>query len=63
MRGKRNKQKGELTLFNADAEIAVNYLKFEDAYLDDLHTDYSSDDFYGSYDDNMKDIKTHFGDS
>lgn len=59
---KQDYKKGELTLFNADAEIAVNYLKFEDAYLDDLHIDYSSDDFYGSYDDNMKDIKTHFGD-
>lgn len=58
---KQDYKKGEISLQNADAEIAFNYLKFEDAYEDDLDIDYSSDDLYGSYEDNMKDIKTHFG--
>jgi hypothetical protein len=51
-----------LTAFNADAEIAYNYFKYENEYADDLDIDYGIDDLYGSYDDNMQDIKTHFGD-
>lgn len=52
-------RKGELTAFNADAHIAYNYFKYENE--DDLDIDYGIDDLYGSYEDNMKDIKTHFG--
>lgn len=55
-------KKGVLTAFNADAEMAFNYLKYENEYADDLDIDYDSDTLYGSYDDNMQDIKTHFGD-
>lgn len=55
-------KKGVLTAFNADAEMAFNYLKYENEYADDLDIDFDSDTLYGSYDDNMKDIKTHFGD-
>lgn len=54
-------KKGVLTAFNADAEMAYNYLKYENEYADDLDIDFNSDDLYGSYDDNMKAIKTHFG--
>ena len=42
--------------------MAYNFLKYENEYLDDLDIDYGIDDLYGSYDDNMQDIKTHFGD-
>ena len=55
-------KKGVLTAFNADAEIAHNYLRYEEDYADDLDIDFGIDDLYGSYSDNMKDIKTHFGD-
>ena len=58
---KSDYKKGVLTAFNADAEMAYNYLKYENEYADDLAIDFSSDDLYGSYDDNMKAIKTHFG--
>lgn len=54
-------QKGILTAFNADAEMAYNYLKYEDQANEDLDIDFGIDDLYGSYDDNMRDIKTHFG--
>lgn len=54
-------KKGILTAFNADAEMAYNYLKYENEYADDLYIDFGIDDLYGSYDDNMQDIKTHFG--
>jgi len=54
-------KKGILTALNADAEIAFNFLKYENEYADDLDIDYGIDDLYGSYSDNMKDIKTHFG--
>lgn len=54
-------KKGVLTAFNADAEMAYNYLKYEEDYADDLDIDYGTDDLYGSFDDNMKAIKTHFG--
>lgn len=55
-------KKGVLTPFNADAEMAYNFLKFEDSdYESDIDLDYSSDDLYGSYTDNMNDIKDHFG--
>lgn len=54
-------KKGVLTAFNADAEIAFNYLKYENEYDQDLDIDFGIDDLYGSYTDNMKDIKTHFG--
>lgn len=59
---KSDYKKGTLTAFNADAEIAYNYLRYENEYADDLDIDYGIDDLYGSYDDNMKAIKTHFGD-
>ena len=54
-------RKGDLTAFNADAEIAYNYFKYENENEDDLDIDYDIDDLYGSYENNMKDIKTHFG--
>ena len=58
---KSDYKEGVLTAFNADAEIAYNYLKYEEEYADDLDIDFGIDDLYGSYDDNMKAIKTHFG--
>ena len=58
---KSDYKKGVLTAFNADAEMAYNFLKYEDEYADDLDIDFGIDDLYGSYDDNMKAIKTHFG--
>lgn len=58
---RQDHKKGVLTAFNADAEIALNYLKYENEYADELDVDYGIDDLYGSFDDNMKDIKTHFG--
>lgn len=58
---KSDYKKGALTAFNADAEMAYNYLKYEEDYADDLDIDFGIDDLYGSYDDNMKAIKTHFG--
>jgi len=58
---KQDYKKGVLTAFNADAEMAYNYLKYENEYADDLDIDYGIDDLYGSFDDNMKAIKTHFG--
>lgn len=54
-------KRGVLTAFNADAEIAYNYLKYENEFADNLDIEYGIDDLYGSYDDNMKAIKTHFG--
>ena len=33
----------------------------EEEYAEDLDFDFGIDDLYGSYDDNMKAIKTHFG--
>ena len=54
-------KKGVLTAFNADAEMAYNYLKYQEEYSDDLDIDFGIDDLYGSYDDNIKAIKTHFG--
>ena len=55
-------RKGELTAFNADAHIAHNYFKYEEnENNDNLDFDFHIDDLYGSYEDNMKDIKTHFG--
>lgn len=58
---KSDYKKGVLTAFNADAEIAFNYLRYENDYDHDLDIDFGIDDLYGSYDDNMKAIKTHFG--
>lgn len=58
---KSDYKKGVLTAFNADAEMAYNYLKYEDQANEDLDIDFGIDDLYGSYDDNMRDIKTHFG--
>lgn len=58
---KQDYKKGELTAFNADAEIAFNYFKNEENYYNDSEFDFHIDDLYGSYEDNMKDIKTHFG--
>lgn len=58
---KNDYKKGVLTAFNADAEMAYNFLKYEESYDDDLDLDYNSDDLYGSYQDNMNDINTHFG--
>lgn len=54
-------KRGVLTAFNADAEIAYNHLKYENEFADNLDIEYGIDDLYGSYDDNMKAIKTHFG--
>jgi len=48
--------KGNLGIFNADAEMAYNFLKYED--IEELA---NIDDLYGSYDENMKDINDHFG--
>lgn len=59
---KNDYKKGIQTAFNADAEMASNYLKYEESYDDDLDLDFDSDDLYGSNQDNMQDIKTHFGD-
>ena len=56
---KADYRKGVLTAFNADAEIAFNYLKYEDSY-DNLDTDYSIDDLYGSKLENQLDIDTFF---
>ncbi len=58
---KSDYKKGVLTAFNADAEMAYNFLKYENEYAEDLDIDYGIDDLYGSYSDNMKDINTHFG--
>lgn len=40
-------KKGILTAFNADAEMAYNYLKYEDEYKDNLDIDFGIDDLYG----------------
>ncbi len=58
---KQDYEIGVLTAFNADAEIAFNYFKYEENYNNDSEFDFCIDDLYGSYEDNMKDIKTHFG--
>ena len=58
---KSDYKKGVLTAFNADAEMAYNYLKYEEDYADDLDIDFGIDDLYESYSDNIKAIKTHFG--
>lgn len=52
---KRDYKKGVITLFNADAEMATNFLKFED---EDFEADI--DDLYGSYTENLSDINDHF---
>lgn len=52
---KRDYKKGVITLFNADAELAHNFLKFED---EDFEADI--DDLYGSYTENLSDINNHF---
>lgn len=57
---KTDYKKGVLTAFNADAELAFNYLRYEDEYTDDLDIDFGIDDLYGSYSENMKDINDHF---
>ena len=56
---KTDYKKGVLTTFNADAEIAYNYLKYE--YDQNFDIDFGIDDLYGSYEENMKDINNHFG--
>lgn len=53
-------KKGILTAFNADAEMAYNFLKFEDV-SNEYDLDFDQDDLYGSNIDNMNDIKTYFG--
>lgn len=58
---KNDYKKGVLTAFNADAHMAYNYLKYEESYDDDFELDYNIDDLYGSNQDNIQDIKTHFG--
>lgn len=52
---KQDYKKGSLTLINADAEMATNFLKFED---EDFEADI--DDLYGSYTENLSDINDHF---
>lgn len=52
---KTDYKKGDKTLINADAEIALNFLKFAN---DDLLADI--DDLYGSYTENIQDINNHF---
>ena len=52
---KKDYKKGSLTLINADAELAHNFLKFED---EDFEADI--DDLYGSYIENLSDINDHF---
>ena len=52
---KKDYKKGSLTLINADAELAHNFLKFED---EDSEADI--DDLYGSYTENLSDINDHF---
>lgn len=52
---KKDYKKGIITLFNADAEIAFNFLKFLD---EDSEADI--DDLYGSYTENLSDINDHF---
>lgn len=58
---KQDYKKGVLTAFNADAEMAYNFLKYEDQTNEDFDLDYGIDDLYGSYNDNMNDINDHFG--
>lgn len=58
---KNDYKKGILTAFNLDAELAYNYFKNEDEYNNDINIDYSIDDLYGSFSENMNDINTHFG--
>ena len=58
---KQDYKNGIYTAFNADAEMAFNYFKHENDYKEDLDFYFGIDDLYGSYDDNMKAIKTHFG--
>jgi hypothetical protein len=58
---KQDYKKGVITLMNADAEMAYNFLKYEDQANDDFDIDFGIDDLYGTNDDNMRDIKTHFG--
>ena len=53
---KQDYKKGVISLINADAEMAFNFLKFID---DDFEADI--DDLYGSYSENMQDINDHFG--
>ena len=53
---KQDYKKGLISLINADAEMAFNFLKFID---DDYEADI--DDLYGSYSENMQDINDHFG--
>ncbi|MGR3979006.1 hypothetical protein FW754_15345 [Acinetobacter sp. 1207_04] len=52
---KNDYKKGLLTALNADTEMAHNFLKFED--IDDYA---DIEDLYGTYTDNMNDIKNHF---
>lgn len=62
---KNDYKKGVLTGFNADAHMAYNYLKYEESYdssfNENIELDYNIDDLYGSNQDNIQDIKTHFG--
>ena len=56
---KNDYKKGVLTPFNADAEMAYNFLKFEDQ-AKDYDIDFGIDDLYGSYTENLEDINDHF---
>lgn len=57
---KQDYKEGVLTAFNADAHIAFNYFKNEEIN-NNIDFDFDIDDLYGSFEENMKDIKTHFG--
>lgn len=52
---KKDYKKGILTLINADAQIAHNFLKFEDDYYES-----NLDDLYGSKYENQLDIENYF---
>ena len=53
-------KKGVLTAFNADAEIAYNFLKYENEYADDLDIDFGNYGYLDN-DDYTVDLKIFLG--